>query len=372
MRKKLLSSLILAPYLACAQPSYPFVVKGKIGRLDAPAKVYLVHGARLDSAVLRNGKFELKGTTNLPFPAELVLERQGKRRDKLHGEGAYFKSPDRTTVMLEPGPVVLTSPDSLRNAHITGGSLTADYQRLHTIEAAIFSKLKTARSPASPKERMQADIQAKMAFIKANPSSWMSLYALWQLNQLGPPQYAEVAPLYESFSPALRTSEPGRLYGELLQGLKATRVSAPVPGVDFAGTPAPAFTQPTPDGRLVSLADYRGKYVLVDFWASWCGPCRQENPALLQAYNTYHGRNFEVLGVSLDDEKDRAKWVKAISDDHLPWTQVSDLRGWKNQAARLYGVQGIPQNFLVDPMGNIVAINLIGEKLQAKLAQFIK
>lgn len=361
MKKHLLVCLLLTPWVACAQPTYPYVIKGTIGRWNAPAKIYLKDNGRLDSATLRNGHFELKGNTKLPFPAELVFERQGKLRDQLFGPGPYFQSPDRTTVMLEPGPVVFNSPDSLRNARITGGSLTADYQRLHTIEDAIFSKPKTARSPASSQEPLQAYIQAKKAFIKANPNSWMSLYALWQLKGIELPQYADVAPLYEAFSPMLRESGPGKLYGEFLQGLQATGL----------GRQAPAFTQQTPDGRPVALADYRGKYVLVDFWASWCGPCRQENPALRQVYNTYRGPHFEIVGVSLDDEKSRAKWVKAITDDQLPWVQVSDLRGWQNQAAKQYGVQGIPQNFLVDPTGKIVAVNLKGEALQQKLAELI-
>lgn len=190
----------------------------------------------------------------------------------------------------------------------------------------------------------------------------MSLYTLWQLKMFAPPHYADVAPLYEAFSPQLRNSRPGQLYGDFLQGLKATGL----------GSQAPAFTQQTPEGKSVTLADYRGKYVLVDFWASWCGPCRQENPALRHVYNTYRGPNFEIVGVSLDDEKNRAKWVKAIADDQLPWVQVSDLRGWQNQAAKRYGILSIPQNFLVDPTGKIVAVNLKAEALQQKLSELIK
>jgi peroxiredoxin len=148
----------------------------------------------------------------------------------------------------------------------------------------------------------------------------------------------------------------------MLKSLKLTAI----------GAEAPNFTQQTPDGKQVSLADYRGKYVLVDFWASWCGPCRQENPAVIKAYNAYKGRKFDILSVSLDKEDGRDKWLKAIQDDQLTWTQVSDLHGWQNEVAKRYGVQSIPQNFLIDPTGKIVATNLHGDELEAKLAQFIK
>jgi peroxiredoxin len=257
---------------------------------------------------------------------------------------------------------VVTSPDSLTRARVVGGPLTADYQRLTAALKPVSNRFKTASSQAQFEAFNKAYAQVAMSFIKANPNSWVSLEILQQIQMLAPPQYAEVAPLYEAFSPALKNSPPGRFYGEMLQGLKITAI----------GAEAPDFTQTTPEGKQVSLSDYRGKYVLVDFWASWCGPCRQENPAIIKAYNAFKGRNFDILGVSLDNLNGRDKWLKAIADDHLPWTQVADLRGWQNEAAKRYGVQSIPQNFLIDPAGKIVAANLHGEELQAKLAQIIK
>jgi peroxiredoxin len=362
MNKYLLVFLLLAPGFAYAQITYPFVVKGKIGQLNAPAKIYLLQGPQpQDSATLKNGRFEFKGTREWLSSADLVLERKGKLRDN-YSMQTYFRSPDRKSIFLEPGPIVVASSDSLTHAHITGGTLTADYQRLEATIKPVTNRMKTAHSQEEFTAISKEYAQAEMAFIKANPGSWVSLEILQQLKMIVPPQYNEVAPLYEAFSPTLKNSPPGRFYGDMLKGLKVTAI----------GAQAPDFTQATPDGKSVSLADYRGKYVLVDFWASWCGPCRQESPNIMKVYNEYKGRNFDILGVSLDDEKTRTKWLKAIQDDGLAWTQVSDLHGWKNEVATRYGVQSVPQNFLIDPTGKIVATNLHGDELRTTLAQYIK
>lgn len=136
------------------------------------------------------------------------------------------------------------------------------------------------------------------------------------------------------------------------------------------GKMAPLFTQPDSTGKLVQLADFRGKVVLVDFWASWCMPCRQENPNLVKAYQKFNKMGFEILSVSVDDAGHRKEWLEAIRKDNLQWTNVSDLKGGdKNEAARLYHIQYIPQNYLIDRNGKIVAVNLLGENLDKKLEE---
>lgn len=131
------------------------------------------------------------------------------------------------------------------------------------------------------------------------------------------------------------------------------------------GATAMNFTQNNTDGKPVKLSDYRGKYVLLDFWASWCGPCRAENPNVLDNYEKYHAKGLEILAVSLDDKKDA--WLKAIKDDGLEWAHVSDLKGWKNQVAKEYNIRAVPSNFLIDKEGKIVAVDLRGEELTRKL-----
>lgn len=136
------------------------------------------------------------------------------------------------------------------------------------------------------------------------------------------------------------------------------------------GKVAPEFSLPDTAGVDVSLSDFRGKYVLLDFWASWCPPCRKENPNVVSAYQQYKDKNFTVLGISLD--KDKAKWLKAIQDDNLTWTHVSDLKYWDSEIPALYGVRGIPANVLLDPNGVIIAKNIKEEALHDKLKEVLK
>ena len=374
MRDYCLTLALLVPVFAWAQQPrpapapYPYQLRGRLGTFNAPAKVYLVRGTeRLDSATLRHGRFEMTGTTPQPLTASLVLERQGRLQDGwrerlLGGQKSrvFFVSLDRINLFLEPGPVVVAGADSMRHARVKGGLLTADYQQ----RQAALKPLTDKRKKAGPKGDFAAfrreEVQANKAFIRAHPASWVSFEVLQQFPSDAP--YSELAPLYAALSPALRSSPAGQQYAQFLAKQQATAV----------GAQAPDFAQPTPDERRVSLADYRGKYVLIDFWASWCHPCRAENPTMLKAYEAYKDRNFEVLGISIDDEKGRAKWLQAIADDHMPWTQVSDLRGPQNEAAQRYNINAIPQNFLIDPTGKIVATNLRGDDLVAQLAPYLK
>ena len=140
----------------------------------------------------------------------------------------------------------------------------------------------------------------------------------------------------------------------------------------LVGSPAPEITLPDPNGTPVKLSSFRGKYVLVDFWASWCKPCRQENPNVVKAYNRFRDKNFAILGVSLDRPGQKDDWTKAIMQDKLTWTHVSDLMYWNSPIVPLYNISGIPYNVLVDPEGKIIGEKLFGEALEEKLAEVLK
>jgi peroxiredoxin len=146
-------------------------------------------------------------------------------------------------------------------------------------------------------------------------------------------------------------------------------VEAGIPKLKWVGKQAPEISLPDTEGRTVKLSSFRGKYVLVDFWASWCGPCRRENPNVVQAYNQFKNKNFTILGVSLDRQKEA--WEKAIVEDNLNWTHISDLKYWQSEVVPIYQVASIPFNVLVDPDGKVVAENLRGNALEQKLQQVL-
>ena len=368
--KKLLLIMLATPFTALAQEG-SFTVQGNVGTFSAPAKVYLdyEYGGKevIDSAVLKNGKFSFTGKVAKPSNAYLIFDPNGK---SIHGTRDY------RSFYIENGVIEVTSADAIANAKVSGTKTNqenelyrAALQPVNDAYAALEAKQKAATpeqqqsedfSKANNKaekaiEKQETEINKK--FIQDHPGSYISLDAL-QSYAYGA-DYADVAPLFEALSPEIKQTEDGKKFAERLPKLKAVAL----------GTPAPVFAEADTSGKIVSLSSFKGKYVLVDFWASWCGPCRAENPNVVKAFNKYKDKNFTIIGVSLDRPNGKQKWLDAIHKDHLTWTHVSDLQFWKSKTADMYGVRAIPQNFLVGPDGKIVAKNLRGDDLNDKLAE---
>ncbi|MFV0554712.1 MAG: TlpA family protein disulfide reductase [Mangrovibacterium sp.] len=233
---------------------------------------------------------------------------------------------------------------------------TAEYNKLNKAEVKDEAKIKEViDSHRAVKQELDA---AKKDFIKANNTKQLAAYVAF--NETSSADFEQLKEMLEILDPSL--SHDG-----FYQAIKAKydfleRVSV--------GKPAPDFTLNDPEGNPISLSSFKGKILLLDFWASWCGPCRAENPNVVKAYGKYHDKGFEILGVSLDTGKD--KWLKAIKDDGLVWNHVSELKGWKGEVSALYGVKGIPHTVLIDREGTIIAKNLRGEALVNKLAELLE
>jgi len=372
--------LVFSPCILRAQGG-KFTVEGKINSSNVPAKAYLIYRSgmvnRIDSAAVTNGGFTFSGTVAEPLHADLVLDHKGMGLNKIDPRNA-----DRINIYLEKGLLKVAIADSVSKAILTGSKLNDDYLKFKNLLnppslIAKFNSMLLEYKALPADQQNLPEVRAKFQerfetieqeqkqmlarFIKNNPGKLVSLDALIAFGG-DEPNIKEVEPLFMSLSIAVKHTEAARSYSAMLDRFRVTAI----------GTIAPDFVQNDPEGNPVRLSSFRGKYLLIDFWASWCGPCRQENPNLVKAYNQYKDKNFTVLGVSLDRPGAKALWLKAVKDDKLTWTHVSDLQFWQNAIAVQYDIRAIPQNLLLDPEGRIIAKNLRGEGLSAKLAELIK
>ncbi|MFC3199142.1 redoxin domain-containing protein [Parapedobacter deserti] len=353
--RKLIICTCLALLTAAGALAQKARVKGNIkGLEDTQILVsYMVDGdvPRMDTVFTKKGKF--KWEADMPEPQKVYLRFPARFVEFFAEQGTIRISGDADAL----GELKISGSKTQDEAVAYRNSLKdlADqerplYQRYGKGSAAEQLEVEEALEDIRRQKRDRVT-----QYVTAHPGSPFSVSLVAARATMG--AYEDVKPLYDLLDASARQTSAGRQLGERLEVLKRSAI----------GETMLAFTQNDTEGKPVHFSDFKGKHVLVDFWASWCGPCRAENPNVLKAYNTYKDNNFTVIGVSLDDEADR--WKKAIEEDGMPWTQVSDLKGFKNEVSAYYGIQGIPSTLLVDPQGKIIAKDLRGEMLQKKLAE---
>ncbi|MFD1144342.1 redoxin domain-containing protein [Larkinella insperata] len=351
-----------------------FSIQGKVDQLKNGDKVFLVYQIEdrqiSDSVTVQNGRFAFSGPLQYPVFSTLFLNKNPYVNRPRNGEQL-----DLLRFYLAPEQMTLSARDSLKNVVITGSPTNQLHAELKTMLqendnkfialGKEFEALPTEKKNdktvydgfvAREKQLMNESFRVHLDFANKHPDSYLSVISLAHV--AAQPTVAEDAKkAYQKLSEPLKNTPVGKDIPILLASHTSVQI----------GKIAPDFTQKTADGKEIKLSDFRGKYVLIDFWASWCGPCRAENPNVVAAYQSYKDKGFDIVGVSLDNPAQKGAWLKAIEKDQLTWTQVSDLKGWNNAAAKLYGIRAIPANFLIDPSGKIIARDLRGKALPEQL-----
>ncbi|MDB5251044.1 MAG: hypothetical protein JWP27_213 [Flaviaesturariibacter sp.] len=355
--KRFLLALLLLPLGMLAQKG--FVISGRITGLKDSTQAYLVtttDNTVVATAPVKKGVFTLTGS--VAEPTLLWLLVGDAKAQHLFVENTKY--------------TIAGTKADIRNMKVTGSGAHKDFvvfERTFTplmaklnglvtqINEATDERFKQSLMPAYDSLRQRIDAQVGL-YVTARPKSYVSPLLL----QVTAPVLEDPNLLEERFlslDSTVRNTQPGMLVAQYIQENK----------VGTVGSDALDFTQNDTTGAPVAFSSFKGKYVLIDFWASWCRPCRMENPNVVRAFQKFSNKNFTIVGVSLDREKEA--WIQAIKADNLAWTHVSDLQFWGNAVAQSYRVQSIPQNFLVAPSGKIIAKNLRGEELEAKLCELL-
>ncbi|SDL46058.1 Peroxiredoxin [Pedobacter steynii] len=384
MKKSIILAVLFLGSIAEGQTSNPlgFSIKGKVDQPEISSQAVLQYwdGSKLisDTTMLVNGSFAFKGSLSHPVKSTLSIIKADLSPafaigisfdDEIIGRDGIF-------LYLDKGDIRIKG-QTLKTAIIKGSAAHGEYQALQTSLNPFFERKKEiiegrAKLGAGEQSKSQENdvIFAKLLavskdmepiqndFIKSHLNSYVSWDLITARNEIF--DAAMQKELLDLFPENLRNSHAGKAAFAKQALLSKTAI----------GRLAPLFTQNDPKGKPVLLASLKGKYVLIDFWASWCAPCRLENPNLKRVYDKFRDNNFEIIAVSLDEKKDL--WLKAIADDGLPWLHVSDLKGWKNEVGMRYAVSSVPQNILIDPDGVIISKNLRGVVLENKLSEIFK
>lgn len=320
-----------------------------------------------DTVKVENGKFELKGTyTNGPEIAFIMIE-----------------SVDNGMVpfILENGEINITfDKDTIQKSKIGGTGNNEKFQQYNDASSPIYKRMvafqkanqqkfidarksgdtATVNSLRKQNEVFQKEMdKLSETFVEKNPDAFLSSLLLENFIGRQSLESEKIKKYYNALSSEIKKTGSGKRVDDFVNTKK---------GVE-TGSKAPNFSAPNPDGKIVSLNESLGKVTIIDFWASWCGPCRAENPNVVALYNEFHAKGLNIIGVSLD--KDAAKWKEAIAKDKLTWTHISNLKFWEDPIAKQYGVQSIPATFILDASGKIVAKDLRGAELKAKVAELL-
>jgi thiol-disulfide isomerase/thioredoxin len=372
IKKTIFNSLLLIPGLSFGQTaptSQNYKIIGDLHSIKAPATAYMFYQIRgkfyKDSAKLNNGHFEMTGSVPNPMKAFVLLAQNG---DNMYSH----PSMDQVGLYLENGTILIASPDSLKHAKISGTQLNLDQQdyinalgNIQSLQKDLVTKfnevkdVKIQDSLRNDYGQLDVLLQSSIAsFIKTHPNSIVALNAL--RTNFKPTDNLELAKtLFSLLSPEIQREPSAIAYQKSLEDVVKLNI----------GTVAPDFGAKSLVGKDIHLSDFRGKYVLLDFWASWCGPCRKESPNLVSSFDNYKDKKFTILSFSVDDNLEN--WKKAVAEDKYVWNNAVSLDEQRGLVAKMYGIESIPMNFLLDPQGKIIAKNLRGEELQKKLSEIL-